>query len=139
MRPTRSARPAPAASTLTPPAYARRLERRSSVSDEVLELAARRLRLLGHAGRLRLLEQLAGGPRSVTDLARATESEHHLVSKHLAEMHRAGLVRRVQEGNFAIYSLPDASSIKAVGLVCHSVLREHAQLVRLANGHAQAD
>ncbi len=95
---------------------------------------ARRLRVLGHPLRLRLLDVLAGGPRSVTDLSRLLEVEHQLVSKHLSELLRADVVRRQQEGNFALYSLPDALTIKAVALLVRSVGQDRARLARLATG-----
>lgn len=55
-----------------------------------------------------MLEVLAAGPRSVTDLARVLGEEHQLVSKHLTELLRCDVVVRRQEGPFAIYSLPNA-------------------------------
>lgn len=51
--------------------------RRSSAivpaSRDVLEVAARRMRVLGHPIRLQLFEVLVNGPRSVTDLARIVD------------------------------------------------------------------
>lgn len=101
-------------------------------SRDVLEIAARRLRVLGHPVRLQLLEVLANGPRSVTDLARILDVEHQLVSKHLTELLRCDVVVRRQEGNFARYSLPDALTLKAVALVCRSVVDDRTRLARLA-------
>lgn len=110
--------------------------RRSSsivpASRDVLELAARRLRVLGHPIRLQLFEVLANGARSVTDLARILDVEHQLVSKHLSELLRCDVVVRRQEGNFALYSLPDALTLKAVALVCRSVVQQREALTRVA-------
>ena len=83
------------------------------LAQDACELAARRLRTLGHPLRLQLLEVLAAGPRSVTDLARVLGVEHYLVSKHLIELLRCDVVVRRQEGSFAVYSLPNALTIKA--------------------------
>jgi len=88
--------------------------------------------VLGHPIRLQLLEVLANGPRSVTDLARILGVEHQLVSKHLTELLRCEVVVRRQEGNFALYSLPDALTLKAVALICRSVADDRARLARLA-------
>ncbi len=90
------------------------------------------MRVLGHPIRLQLFEVLANGPRSVTDLARIVDVEHQLVSKHLSELLRCEVVVRRQEGNFALYSLPDALTLKAVALVCRSVVDDRARLARLA-------
>lgn len=79
-----------------------------------------------------LIDVLAQGPRSVTDLASLVGVEHQLVSKHLSELLRADVVRRQQEGNFALYSLPDALTIRAVALLCRSVAQDRARLAALA-------
>jgi DNA-binding transcriptional ArsR family regulator len=99
---------------------------------DVVEVAARRLRVMGHPVRLRLIEVLANGPQSVTELAAALGIEHQLISKHLNELHRCDVVTRRQDGNFAVYSLPDALTLKAVALVCRSVLEDRTRLARVA-------
>lgn len=108
-----------------------RTQRIVPLSLEARSLAARRFRTLGHPLRLQLLEVLAGGPRSVTDLARLVGEEHYLVSKHLTEMLRCDVVVRRQEGSFALYSLPNALTLKGVALVCRSVVEDRARLARL--------
>lgn len=115
-----------------PRAGARRSSPIVPASRDVVEVAARRLRVLGHPTRLQLLEVLANGPRSVTNLASDLDMEHQLVSKHLTELFRCEVVVRRQEGNFALYSLPDALTLKAVALVCRSVVDDRARLARLA-------
>jgi DNA-binding transcriptional ArsR family regulator len=80
-----------------------------------------------------MLEVLAAGPRSVTDLARVLGEEHQLVSKHLTELLRCDVVVRRQEGPFAIYSLPNALTLKGVALVCRSVVEDRARLVCLSD------
>lgn len=112
--------------------------RATIVPPEVLEATARRLRVLGHPLRLRVLELLAGGPRSVSDLARLLGVDHDLVSKHLSALLRVGVVARRQEGNFALYSLPDALTIKAVALIGRGVADNRVRLARHAAGD-QAD
>jgi DNA-binding transcriptional ArsR family regulator len=88
--------------------------------------------LLGHPTRLQLFEVLANGPRSVTDLARILDVEHQLVSKHLSELLRCEVVVRRQEGNFALYSLPDALTLKSVALVCRSAVQQREAFARIA-------
>ncbi len=109
-------------------------------SRDVLEPVARRMRALGHPLRLELVQVLADGPRSVTDLARIVGEEHHLVSKHLSELLRHGLVARQREGTFAVYSLPDAVTLRAIGMVTRSVVDHRARLAQLAvNARAGGD
>lgn len=75
----------------------------------------------------------------MTDLAGVVGVEHHLVSKHLSELLHADVVRRQQEGNFALYSLPDALTIKAIALLQRSVADERTRLARLAAGAEAQD
>jgi ArsR family transcriptional regulator len=98
----------------------------------VIEAAARRLRVVGHPVRLSVLELLAAGEQSVSALSTALDLEHQLVSKHLNELHRCGIVHRRQEGNFGVYSLADSLTLRAVALVCRGVLDERARLAQLA-------
>jgi DNA-binding transcriptional ArsR family regulator len=65
-------------------------------------------------------------------LARILGVEHQLVSKHLSELLRCDVVVRRQEGNFALYSLPDALTLKAVALVCRSVVKQRETLAHIA-------
>jgi DNA-binding transcriptional ArsR family regulator len=82
---------------------------------------------------VRTLEVLANGPRSVSELAQLLRVEHQFVSKHVTELHRAGLLTRKQAGNFAVYSLPNALALKAVALVVRSVRDDRARLAALAD------
>jgi DNA-binding transcriptional ArsR family regulator len=68
----------------------------------------------------------------VGDLARLMGAEHQSISKHLSELLRVNVVVRRQDGNFAFYSLPDALTLRAVGLVCRSVTEDRRRLADLA-------
>lgn len=103
----------------------------ATLSDGLLEQAARRLRTLGHPTRLRLIGMLIGGPRSVSDLASELGLRRDLVSKHLGELLAVGAVRRVQEGNFALYALSDAFTPQLVVLACDAAKRDALRLGRL--------
>jgi len=81
-----------------------------------------------------MLEALAARPSSVSELANLLDVEPYTASKHLAELLKVGAVRRAQEGNFAVYTLADAETLKAAALVCRAVVRERARLARLAAG-----
>lgn len=102
-------------------------------SDRLLELAARRLRTLGHPTRLRLIGVLIAGPRSVSDLAGELGLRRDLVSKHLAELLAVGAVRRAQEGNFALYALSDAVTPQLVVLACDAAKRDALRLGRVGD------
>src|SRR5919108_2719763 len=55
--------------------------------------------------RLELLDLLAQGPRTVRELARASEQSVANTSQHLQELQAAGLVSRRREGTSVRYAL----------------------------------
>lgn len=85
---------------------------------EALELVAARFRVLGEPTRLRLLQSLVAGERSVSDLAEQLDTTQPNVSKHLRVMQDAGLVARRQEKNTAFYSVADDSVFELCDIVC---------------------
>jgi ArsR family transcriptional regulator, arsenate/arsenite/antimonite-responsive transcriptional repressor len=72
----------------------RRLERRSSL-----------LKSLAHPARLLIIEMLESSPRCAGELTEAVGSDKTTVSKHLAILKRAGLVKDRKRGTFSEYSL----------------------------------
>jgi DNA-binding transcriptional ArsR family regulator len=98
----------------------------SALSDEMIDLVARRFRLLGEPARLRLLQILENGERTVNDLAAALGSNQANVSRHLTALHEAGLLRRRPEGTSVYYSISDPLVFKLCDLVCNSA-RKHAR------------
>jgi DNA-binding transcriptional ArsR family regulator len=91
------------------------------LNEKTLELVAERFRLLGDPLRLRLLQTLQRGERSVADLVAATGATQANVSKHLQLMLRGGVVQRRREGLFVYYSIRDARVFELCGLVCGSL------------------
>jgi rhodanese-related sulfurtransferase len=64
-------------------------------------------RAMAHPLRLKLLEQLAQGDRSVEVLANRTGVSVANASQHLQRMRRAGLVTSRRDGKFVFYGLAD--------------------------------
>ena len=56
----------------------------SPMSDKMLDLVARRFRTLGEPYRLRMLEELRQGERSVGELVAVLDGNQPNISKHLA-------------------------------------------------------
>jgi len=73
--------------------------------DRARAVAAARFRALGDETRLRLLEILTAGERSVADLMELTELGQSLVSHHLRSLREAGLVRDRRDGRWVYYSI----------------------------------
>ena len=63
---------------------------------------------LGNPERRRLVQALSDGPRSVGELAAAFPISRPAVSRHLAQLERAGLVTHRAEGTRNVYFLDKA-------------------------------
>ena len=72
------------------------------------ELPEAVLEALGNAERRKLVKALADGPKSVGELAANLPISRPAVSRHLAQLERAGLVGHRAEGTRNIYSLDRA-------------------------------
>lgn len=88
------------------------------MSDKMMELVARRFRTLGEPFRLRILQELEAGERSVGDLVSALNGNQPNVSKHLQILFDAGLVGRRREGTTMFYAISDPIVFKLCALVC---------------------
>ena|SRR6516164_9320208 len=90
------------------------------MTEASLELVARRFRTLGEPFRLRLLQQLEQGERTVGELVDALDASQSNVSKHLQLLYDAGLVARRRDGNSIFYSIGDPLVFELCRLVCRS-------------------
>jgi DNA-binding transcriptional ArsR family regulator len=88
----------------------------TDISDRARSLAALRFRALGDETRLRLLEILNAGERTVGDLMNATGLGQSLVSHHLRSLRQAGLVTTRRDGRWIHYgaSQPAIASVRVV-------------------------
>jgi DNA-binding transcriptional ArsR family regulator len=86
---------------------------------------AERFRLLSEPTRLRLLDLMADGERSVGSLAGELGCTQANVSKHLALLADAGLVHRRRDGLHTYYGVADPAVFALCGQVCET-LRRHA-------------
>jgi len=62
--------------------------------EPLVELIAQRFRVIGEPMRIRLLDHLREGSATVGELREALDATQQNVSKHLAVLHQAGIVRR---------------------------------------------
>ncbi len=80
-------------------------EVRRSRKDALFEAIAVMGKALASARRLELLELLAQAPRTVDELAQASDQSNANTSQHLQVLHSAGLVSREREGTRVRYTL----------------------------------
>lgn len=103
--------------------------------DPVVELVARRFRVLGEPMRIRLLDLLRGADATVQELTEALGASQQNVSKHLGILLDAGIVARRKEGTAAVYSIADDTVYALCEHVCGSLHRQFAGLADLVGGN----
>ncbi len=86
-----------------------------------LEEVAERFKLLGEPMRLRLIQALIEGEKTVTELVGATGGNQANVSRHLNHLTRGGVLTRRKEGLHVYYRVADRSILKLCDLVCGSL------------------
>lgn len=90
----------------------------------MVELVARRFRMLGEPQRLRILQVLESGEKAVGQIVETLQGNQPNISKHLQALNEAGLVGRRREGNSIFYSIADPVVFKLCELVCRSATEE---------------
>lgn len=107
---------------------------RKNLSNEALNLVAMRFKVLAEPLRLRILQTLQDGEKSVSDLTEIVEASQPNVSKHLKILQDAGILNRRQEGNTVYYSIADESIFTLCETVCSSLevrLKNQAEIFAL--------
>lgn len=105
--------------------------------EPVVELVARRFRVLGEPMRIRILDRLRSGDATVQELTDALAATQQNVSKHLNILHDAGIVSRRKEGTSAVYGIADESVYALCENVCGSLQRQFADLANLVGGNLE--
>ena len=88
------------------------------MSQELVELVAARFKALGEPARLRILQALRAGEKTVSDLMRGTGLSQANTSRHLQLLHGLGFVERRKEGLYVLYRLADQSVIYLCDVMC---------------------
>lgn len=90
----------------------------------VAPLKAELFKALGHPLRIRLLEQLVEGERSVGTLADSVDAELAAVSQQLAVLRRAGIVESRREASTVWYSLRDPDLVELLAVARRMIVRD---------------
>ena len=104
------------------------------LTPELLELIAERFKALAEPARLRILNALRQGEKTVSELMDATGFGQANISKHLQMLHSLGFVERRKEGVFAYYSLADESVFELCDIVCGRLAAEADARDRILQG-----
>ena len=106
------------------------------MSHKMMDLVARRFRTLGEPLRLRILQQLEEGEKTVGELVAALDGNQSNVSKHLGILYEAGLVSRRRQGVSVVYGISDPMVFKLCDLVCRSEARRSQREFEALHGVA---
>ena len=102
--------------------------------DDLVELIARRFRALSEPTRIRLLDQLRDGERSVNGLADELGAGQQNVSKHLSVLADAGIIARRKDGNHVYYRIVDDGALRLCEHVCGSLEQQLRTLSLIVAG-----
>jgi ArsR family transcriptional regulator len=107
-------------------------------SDPVYVVKAQLFRVLGHPVRIRILELLGDGERTVGDLQARLELDSSGTSQHLGALRQLGLVEARREGTSVYYRVKDprVSQLLTVArqILSSALSDSHALLSELAGG-----
>ncbi len=92
-----------------------------NLSPDALEMVANRFKILSEPLRLRILQCLQTGEKSVTELTETVATSQPNVSKHLKILQTSGVVKRRQKGNTVFYAIADESIFTLCEVVCDSL------------------
>ena len=106
--------------------------------EPLIELIAQRFRVIGEPMRIKLLDTLRDGPRTVGELVEHLGATQQNVSKHLRVLHQAGLVSRSKRGTFAYYAIADDGVFALCDQVCGGLRTQINELDQILTGGTTA-
>lgn len=104
--------------------------------DELVELIARRFRVIGEPTRIRLLDLLREGDATVNELAETLDASQQNVSKHLTVLADSGILGRRKDGVRVHYRIVDDAVFSLCEQVCGSLQEQVRVLNELVEGGA---
>jgi ArsR family transcriptional regulator len=86
----------------------------TTIDQARIERAAEVLKTVAHPVRLRIVELLEGGEKSVTELKGLLGVTQPLTSQHLSQMRMRGVLRCRREGAQVYYSIANPDVVKVI-------------------------
>jgi len=90
------------------------------LDDEQLHKAAEVLKTVSHPARLRIIELLESGERSVTEIQDLLGITQSLTSQHLSNMRVRGVLQSRKNGNMVYYSIRNPDVVKVIHCIRNS-------------------
>jgi DNA-binding transcriptional ArsR family regulator len=89
--------------------------------EKVFERVAEYFNVLSEPSRLRIMYAVCSGEKSVSEVIQLCGSSQANVSRHLAALHRAGILMRRKEGATVFYSIADSATVEMCQSVCAKI------------------
>lgn len=109
----------------------------SPIPEALADVIAQRFRVIGDPTRIRLLDLLRGGERSVGQLTDELQTSQQNASKHLGVLHQAGIVSRRKQGTTVLYAIADPTVFDLCEQVCGGLHAQLAELEALLRGETE--
>jgi DNA-binding transcriptional ArsR family regulator len=103
-----------------------------ALSDEALQMIARRFGVLSEVLRLKILIQLESGEKNVGELANALGAAQANVSRHLQALAEAGILARRKDAQRAFYRICDPGVFDLCRHVCGSLKKRFESQAKVA-------
>ncbi len=104
------------------------------IPADLAELVASRMRVIGDATRIRILDLLREDELTVSEITEALGTSQQNASKHLGILLQAGIVARRKQGTSSIYSIADAGVYELCEKVCGGLQAQLSELSALVHG-----
>ena len=101
----------------------------AKLTDDLFPEVAARFKVLAEPARLRILDALRAGERSVGELGDATGLNQANLSKHLQMLHRADFVTRRKQGLFVYYELASDDVFELCDIMCGRIVPARRRIV----------
>ena len=89
--------------------------------EKVFTRVAEYFNVLSEPARLRIMYAVCSGEKSVSEVVELCGSSQANVSRHLAALHKAGIVARRKEGTAVFYSIADNATVEMCQTVCAKI------------------
>ena len=86
--------------------------------EKVFPRVADYFSVLSEPSRLRIMYAVCSGEKSVSEVIELCGSSQANVSRHLAALHKAGILLRRKEGTTVFYSIADNATVEMCQTVC---------------------
>lgn len=80
--------------------------------------------VLSEPSRLRIMYAVCTGEKSVSEVIEICGSSQANVSRHLAALHKAGIINRRKQGVTVYYSIADNETVEMCQLVCSRLAQD---------------